>query len=92
MQKQAFTHSPDIEGERDFNVKKFIDDGDSISIANEKADAMMLTAMETYETIGNTPIYFEWKFGANGRMYPTGYDIHLHGNKPKKGALRPVLW
>ena len=98
LQDQPYQHKQDLDKELEFNIKKFKEDnwkkgiGYSEGIAIDKANAMALTCNETYEAIGNKVIYFQWQFGANGRMYPTGYDIHLHGNKAKKGALRPVLW
>ena len=91
-QHQAWTHSQDLELEYQFNITKFIEDGDNEATAKLKADAMKLTCQETYEAIGDKHIYFEWKYDSRLRHYSTGYDINLQGNKAKKGALRPVLW
>lgn len=91
LQSQSYTHNMDIQREYQFNFDKFIKDGNPEKIAIDKAKALALTCQETYDAIGDKQIWFQWQFGANGRMYPTGYDIHLHGNKAKKGALRPVL-
>ena len=92
LQSQMYTHTYDVQAEFKFNVNKFLDDGNTEKLANEKANAMLITSSETYEAIADREIYFEWKFDARGRMYSTGYDINLQGNKVKKGALRPVLW
>ena len=92
LQSQGYKHRQDIDEEYNFNLQKFLDDGNKDKTAMDKARAMALTCKETYNAIEDRTIYFEWKFDSRGRLYSTGYDINLQGNKAKKGALRPVLW
>lgn len=92
LQSNKFTHKANVKAEKQFIIDKFIKDGNSEVMALRKSENMVLTLDETYNAIGDSEIYFEWKFDSRGRMYSTGYDINLQGNKAKKGALRPVLW
>ena len=98
LQSNGWKHKQNIDEEHSYLVAKFEADnfkraGEKNSwIAADKADAMCLTAEETYDAIGDRTIYFEWRFDHRGRAYSTGYDINLQGDKFKKGALRPVLW
>lgn len=92
LQNQAYKHSSSYIDEYNFLFNKFIKDGDKRKIAEKKVENMMLTCKQSYDAIGDRKIYFEWKFDSRGRMYCTGYDINLQGNKAKKGALRPVLF
>lgn len=54
---------------------------------HEIAQNICQSTRATYEALRDKEFYFEWKFGANGRMYNTGYDIHLQGSSYKKGSL-----
>ena len=44
-----------------------------------------------FNTMQNRKFYFEWKFDFRGRLYSTGYDINLQGDKFRKGILTPVI-
>jgi len=44
-----------------------------------------------FKTMQDREFYLEWKFDFRGRIYSTGYDINLQGDKFRKGIITPVI-
>jgi len=44
---------------------------------------------EIYSDFKDREFYFEWRYDFRGRLYSTGYDIHLQSDKYHKGIIVP---
>ena len=50
-----------------------------------------LTSGIVFDTMKSYEFHFEWKFDFRGRMYSTGYDVNLQGDKYHKGTVYPTM-
>jgi len=57
--------------------------------AHVLAEQKSYSAHRAWEVIQDDDFSFQWKFDFRGRMYPTGYDVHLQSDKYMKGTIRP---
>lgn len=64
--------------------------GYSIGTATRISLETTLSAQSTYEAIGNKEYYFQWKFDARGRAYPSGYNVNPQGDSYTKAMNIPV--
>lgn len=92
LQEQAWTHRGNDDLELNYNYNSFIKKGNTEAHAYNKSMAIGLTTNQTYDTMDEHTMYFEYRFDFRGRMYPTGYDINPQGNSIKKAGLRPKLF
>ena len=89
LQKQSWIHSQDEELELNYSYDKFLSEGNSDRMSRKKANDLLLSTEETYATMEEIPMHFEYRFDFRGRIYSTGYDINPQGNTIKKGGLIP---
>lgn len=80
LQKQSWIHSQDEELELNYSYNKFLSEGNSDRMSRKKANDLLLSTEETYATMEEIPMYFEYRFDFRGRIYSTGYDINPQGN------------
>lgn len=71
-------------------LNKQIKDGMGDHEAHELAEIKAFSAHRAWEVIQDDNFSFQWRFDFRGRMYPTGYDIHLQSDKYMKGTIKPV--
>lgn len=70
-------------------LNKQIKDGMDEHKAHELAEIKAYSSARAWEVMQDDNFSFQWKFDFRGRMYPTGYDIHLQSDKYMKGTLLP---
>ena len=58
-------------------------------LAKRIVDGQIGTFALTLDFVEDNSFYFEWKFDSRGRLYNSGYNIHLQADKYKKGMLLP---
>jgi len=59
--------------------------------ASEITKHTTMSTQEVFNTMKNRKFYFQWKYDFRGRMYSTGYDINLQGDKYRKGIVNPTM-
>ena len=92
LQHNAFTLTSDahLEPLQDYIVDKLMKKYD-FHFAESIQRNITKSADIVFNTMRNRKFYFEWKLDFRGRLYSTGYDLNLQGDKFRKGIITPVI-
>ena len=92
LQHNAYTLTDDahLEPLQDYIVDKLMKKYD-VHYAESIERNITKSADIVFNTMRNRTFYFEWKLDFRGRLYSTGYDINLQGDKFRKGIITPVI-
>ncbi len=92
LQHQGFrtTSEAQLESLQDYMVEKLMLKYD-FHFAESISRATTKSADLVFKTMQDKDFYLEWKFDFRGRIYSTGYDINLQGDKFRKGIITPVI-
>jgi len=88
--KYTLTEDAHLEPLQDYIVDKLMKKYD-YHFAESIQRNITKSADIVFNTMRNRTFYFEWKLDFRGRLYSTGYDINLQGDKFRKGIVTPVI-
>jgi len=88
--KYKLTNDAEFEPLQDYIVDKLMKKYD-FHFAEAIERNVTKSADIVFNTLKNREFYFEWKLDFRGRLYSTGYDVNLQGDKFRKGIITPVI-